>query len=38
MYFMTPLSLRYVAERLPEQLALAVEGRAPRELVGGAEG
>ncbi|MDW5597232.1 iron-siderophore ABC transporter substrate-binding protein [Conexibacter stalactiti] len=35
MYFMTPLSLGYVAEKLPEQLALAVEGRAPRELVGG---
>lgn len=29
-YFMTPLSLEYVAERLPPQLARAVAGRAPR--------
>ncbi len=36
LYFMTPLSLRYVVERLPQELALAAEGRAPRELVGGA--
>lgn len=38
LYFMTPLSLRYVVERLPDALAAAVDGRAPRELVGGAEG
>lgn len=36
LYFMTPLSLRYVVERLPQELARAAEGRAPRELVGGA--
>jgi iron complex transport system substrate-binding protein len=32
-YFMTPLSLRYVVERLPEQLAAAVAGKAPRRVV-----
>ncbi len=36
MYFMTPLSLRYVVERLPQELALAAAGRAPQQLVGGA--
>jgi iron complex transport system substrate-binding protein len=35
MYFMTPLSLEYVVERLPQELARAAAGRAPRELVGG---
>jgi len=35
MYFMTPLSLRYVVERLPRELARAAAGRAPRALVGG---
>lgn len=34
MYFMTPLSLEYVVERLPQELSRAVAGRAPRELVG----
>ena len=33
MYFMTPLSLDYVAEHLPDQLAAALEGEAPREIV-----
>jgi iron complex transport system substrate-binding protein len=32
-YFMTPLSLKYVLERLPEQLADAVAGKAPRRVV-----
>jgi iron complex transport system substrate-binding protein len=32
-YFMTPLSLEYVVERLPAQLALAVAGKAPRRVV-----
>jgi iron complex transport system substrate-binding protein len=32
-YFMTPLSLKYVVERLPEQLAAAVAGEAPRRIV-----
>jgi iron complex transport system substrate-binding protein len=36
MYFMTPLSLRYVVERLPQELARAAAGSAPRALVGGA--
>ncbi|MDO8188339.1 ABC transporter substrate-binding protein [Conexibacter sp. JD483] len=36
MYFMTPLSLQYVVERLPQELARAAAGRAPQELVGGA--
>lgn len=36
MYFMTPLSLQYVVERLPGELARAAAGRAPQELVGGA--
>lgn len=35
-YFMTPLSLRYVVERLPQELARAAAGRAPQQLVGGA--
>ena len=33
MYFMSPLSLDYVAEHLPPQLAAAVEGKAPRNIV-----
>ena len=32
-YFMTPLSLQYVLERLPDQLAAAVAGKAPRRVV-----
>jgi iron complex transport system substrate-binding protein len=32
-YFMSPLSLEYVVERLPDQLALAVAGKAPRRVV-----
>lgn len=36
LYFMTPLSLQYVVERLPQELARAAAGRAPRALVGGA--
>jgi iron complex transport system substrate-binding protein len=32
-YFMTPLSLKWVVERLPDQLALAVAGKAPRRMV-----
>jgi iron complex transport system substrate-binding protein len=32
-YFMTPLSLKWVVERLPDQLALAVAGKAPRKMV-----
>lgn len=35
MYFMTPLSLDYVADRLPPELARAAAGEAPQELVGG---
>lgn len=35
MYFMTPLSMLYVLERLTPQLELALDGKAPRELVGG---
>lgn len=38
MYFMTPLSLRYVVQRLPQQLADAVAGRAPRSVVEAAPG
>jgi len=34
LYFMTPLSLDHVVERLPQELARAAAGRAPRELVG----
>ena len=32
-YFMTPLSLQYVREHLTPQLADAVAGKAPREIV-----
>ncbi len=35
MYFMTPLSLGYVADRLPPELARAAAGEAPQELGGG---
>jgi iron complex transport system substrate-binding protein len=34
MYFMTPLALEYVLERLTPQLAKAVAGEAPQEMVG----
>ncbi|MBB4660820.1 ABC transporter substrate-binding protein [Conexibacter arvalis] len=34
-YFMTPLSLRHVVDRLPQELARAAAGKAPREMVGG---
>ena len=34
MYFMTPLALTYVLERLTPQLAKAVAGEAPEEMVG----
>ena len=33
-YFMTPLSLQYVLQRLTPQLADAVAGKAPREVRG----
>ena len=33
MYFMTPLSLRYVLDRLPEQLSAAVAGKAPQRVL-----
>ena len=33
-YFMTPLSMKYVLERLTPQLAAAVDGKAPRKLMG----
>jgi iron complex transport system substrate-binding protein len=32
-YFMTPLSLMYVLEKLPQQLAAALAGRAPQRMV-----
>ena len=35
MYFMTPLSLEYVLEKLPPQLDAALEGRAPRRVIDG---
>ncbi len=34
MYFMTPLALSYVLERLTPQLAKAVAGQSPQEMVG----
>ena len=34
MYFMTPLSMKYVLEHLTPQLAAAVDGKAPRKLMG----
>jgi hypothetical protein len=37
-YFMTPLSLKYVLERLPDQLAAAVAGEAPQRVVTTEEG
>jgi iron complex transport system substrate-binding protein len=36
LYFMTPLSLMYAADRLAPQLQAALEGKAPRRMVGGA--
>jgi iron complex transport system substrate-binding protein len=35
MYFMTPLSLEYVLEKLPPQLDAALEGRAPQRVIDG---
>lgn len=35
MYFMTPLSLTYVADRLPTLLQQAIDGKAPREMQSG---
>lgn len=35
-YFMTPLSLPYVLDRLPAQLQAALDGKAPRRIVSGA--
>jgi iron complex transport system substrate-binding protein len=35
MYFLTPVSLEYVAEHLTPELARAVAGKAPQRLVGG---